>query len=188
VVLLLQGSMPLPAVGAADLLQLAMNGRSFALILAALNSIPVQLDAPTMCRLLLTAAVRCDGLVCADGQFLQRLAKAPAVQQHIDAPTLSAVLDLLFPLASHEAWWRYEMALKLCLRLLEQAVGQEMGGDAVEVPPVYRLEARFGRPLFHAANVQQLGVEVMLKLLGAAVGKFFLDLDVEDLQMVGYYY
>jgi hypothetical protein len=196
--LLLQSYLPLPAAGAADLLQLAMNRGSFESVVEKLNRIPVQLDAPAAHRLLLTAVVRHDRLLPRQGEMVKRLVDAPAVRQHIDAPTLSAVLDLLFPLRSHKDWWLWKMFVKKRTRDL-QARALEMGGDAnirsaMELLPadiamvIAADESDFARPLFQLANVQQLPVEILLELLSAAVDKFYLDLDDDDNVLVGHLY
>jgi hypothetical protein len=173
--LLLQSRMPLPTADAADLLQLAINCSCDAVVEAALSRIPARLDAAAARRLLLTAALR------HNAEVTSRLAKKPAVRQHIDAPTLSAVLDLLYHGASHESdsWWRANMAVK---QLRDpQAVVEEVDVLAESLhDAVTSRAARFARPLFQLANVQLLGVNVMLQLLSDAVHELDSDEDDDD--------
>jgi hypothetical protein len=104
------------------------------------------------------------------------------VQQHLDTPTLIAVLKLLFPRAS-------TLLDTMCIVHLlrdQQAVAQQMEGAAlVEVLHAAvksRADiARCAASLFELPKVQQLGAAVVLELLRAAVGRFGSDEDNADL-------
>jgi hypothetical protein len=158
--LLLQSSTLLPAADAADLLQLAINCSNLTTATAALSCFPSQLEPTAARRLLLTAAVRQLAV------FARRVAAAPAVQQHLDAPTLSAVLRAL--LLGAEAG--------LCASSMkssgdscaigwlvdgQRAVAQQMEGAAL-VQVLHAAVrscadmALFGMPLLHLPNAQQL--------------------------------
>jgi hypothetical protein len=160
---------PLPAADVADLLQLVVNSwrtnielhSSNAAADATLRYIPRQLTPTAARRLLLTAAVRRhDG-----GDFTRRVAAVPAVKQHIDAPTLSAVLRLLLLEAG---------ALHIVSELLldQQAVMQQMSGQPLVELVHAALASRVpgaAWPFFRLPEVRQLGLTAVLELLSAAV-------------------
>jgi hypothetical protein len=158
---LLQNCMSLPAAVAADILQLAMNGLNVRTAYAVLRRPPSQLEPTAARRLLLTAAVR------QRGQLVRQVAAVPAVQQHLDAPTLSAVLRTLLL----GGGWRALYDLNDLLRD-QQAVAFLRGGTLVEVlhAAVASRAPGLVEPLFKSPNARQLGVAAVLELLSAAAG------------------
>jgi hypothetical protein len=160
-----KGRMPLPlaAVNAVDLLQLAINCRCTATAEAAFHHIPAQLDASAAHSLLLTAAVR------HGAQVARRLVEVRAVRQHLDAPTLITFLKLLL---SREDYPRRDVGAITLLLRDHPAVAQQMGADdVVEVLHVAAASrtCHFAQHLFELPNVQQLGFDVVLQMLSAAV-------------------
>jgi hypothetical protein len=165
---LLQSELPIPAAVAADLLQLAVNGFNERTARAVLGRIPSQLEPTAACRLLVTAAVR------QRGDLARRLAAVRAVQQHLDAHTLTAVLRALLLAAELRAYPKSSHLLDSVSRLLldQRAVAQQLEDEAL----VEMLHAAIGSrapdfavPLFSSPNVQQLAAAAVLELLTAAV-------------------
>jgi hypothetical protein len=152
------------AADAADLLQLAINCDS-STAMSAFGRFPSQLGPTAARRLLLTAAVR------HRADMAMSVAAQAAVQQHLDAATMSAALSLLLPRA---ASWHAGIAIAMLLDGRQVVVQQMEGAALVEVlhAAVRSREhiARYAQPLFKLPNAQQLGVPVVLELLRAAVG------------------
>jgi hypothetical protein len=92
-----QDSTPLTTADTADLLQLAVNCSSLATAATAAMRLPATLKPATAQRLLVTALVRQHDLTA------KRLMKQPAVQGHLDAPTLEVILRLLMCWTQHDA-------------------------------------------------------------------------------------
>jgi hypothetical protein len=108
------------AADAADLLQLAINC-SCSIVMPAFGRFPSQLDPAAARRLLLTAAVR------HRADMAMSVAAQAAVQQHLDAATMSAALGLLLPRAST----RHAGMVIAMLLHDQQAVVQQMEGAAL---------------------------------------------------------
>jgi hypothetical protein len=152
------------AADAAGLLQLAMNCSSLPKATAAFSCLPSQLEPTAARRLLLTAAVR------HFGELATRLAAAPAVQRHLDAPTLSLVLRLMLPRASSRPDC---VAVARLLREQHTEALQKDWGDLVEVLRA-AARSRVGKALFvplllQLPNVQQLEGPVVSELLSAVI-------------------
>jgi hypothetical protein len=86
---------PLPAADAADLLQLAVNCSSLATAATVVRRLPQLLEPATARRLPVTALVQRYDLTA------ERMMKQPAVQAHLDAPTLEVVMRLLLCWMQH---------------------------------------------------------------------------------------
>jgi hypothetical protein len=157
--LLIQGDTPLPAADAADLLQLVINYGSLTTATTALSRLPSQLEPTAARRLLVTAAVR------HPGELATLLAAAPAVQGHLDAPTMSVLLRLLLPRASS----MLDCEAIIWLLREQRAVAQQMECAAPE--EVLRAAAKgravwmsvFTFPLLELIHVQQLEGDVVLE-------------------------
>jgi hypothetical protein len=165
---LLQSEVPIPAADAADLLQLAVNSLNERTARAVLGRLPSQLEPTAARRLLVTAAVR------QRGDLARRVAAIRIVKQHLDAPTLTAVLRALLLAAESRAYPTSSQLLDSVSGLLfdQQAVAQQLEGAALVGMLHAAVKSRapdFALPLFQSLNAQQLGAAAVLEVLTAAV-------------------
>jgi hypothetical protein len=138
---------------------------------------PAQLDAPAARRLSLTSAVR------HNAEVARRLARVPALQQHLDAATLTALLKVLLPRATDDELRQHAWSIYWLLED-QQAVMQHMGyDDVVEVLHV----AVATRTVWVAwalfkfwFEVAQLGLDDVLELMRAALPGNETDMDLCD--------